>query len=214
MKKGTQVFLIVILILIIDQISKIWIKTNFYYGEEWQLIGQWARLYFIENEGMAYGTRFSDLPIVGKYIQPEHAKPMLTIFRIFAVGFIVYIVKNLIQNKVKTGAIYCMALILAGAIGNIIDSIFYGKIFSESPRHNTELATLFPEGGGYAGWFHGKVVDMFYFPIIRTTLPEWIPFKGGQYFEFFRPVFNVADASISVGIILILLFYRSIFNQK
>lgn len=214
MKKGTQVFLIVILILIIDQISKIWIKTNFHYGEEWMLIGQWARLYFIENEGMAYGTRFSDIPIIGKFIQPELAKPMLTIFRIFAVGFIIYIIKNLIKTKIKAGAIYCMALILAGAIGNIIDSIFYGKIFSESPKHNTELATLFPENGGYAGWFHGKVVDMFYFPMVRTTLPEWIPLKGGQYFEFFRPVFNVADASISVGIILILLFYRSIFNQK
>lgn len=213
MKQSTQVALIVILVLVIDQALKIWIKTNFYYGQELFLIGDWARLHFLENEGMAYGARFHDLPIIGKYINPAVAKPALTIFRIIAVGFIIYIIKNLIQKGNKKGLIYSMALILAGAIGNIIDSVFYGKIFSESPRYTQELATMFPENGGYANWFYGKVVDMFYFPMFQTTLPEWFPINGGQPFEFFRPVFNVADASISIGIFIILLFYRGIFTQ-
>lgn len=213
MKQSTQVALIVILVLVIDQALKIWIKTNFYYGQELFLIGDWARLHFLENEGMAYGARFHDLPIIGKYINPAVAKPALTIFRIIAVGFIFYIIKNLIQKGNKKGLIYSMALILAGAIGNIIDSVFYGKIFSESPRYTQELATMFPENGGYANWFYGKVVDMFYFPMFQTTLPEWFPINGGQPFEFFRPVFNVADASISIGIFIILLFYRGIFTQ-
>ena len=213
MKQSTQVALIVILVLVIDQALKIWIKTNFYYGQEMFLIGDWARLHFLENEGMAYGARFHDLPIIGKYINPAVAKPALTIFRIIAVGFIIYIIKNLIQKGNKKGLIYSMALILAGAIGNIIDSVFYGKIFSESPRYTQELATMFPENGGYANWFYGKVVDMFYFPMFQTTLPEWFPINGGQPFEFFRPVFNVADASISIGIFIILLFYRGIFTQ-
>ena len=212
--KSAQVAAIVLIVLIIDQALKIWIKTNFFYGEEVFLIGDWARLHFLENEGMAYGARFHDLPFIGKYIDPNIAKPALTIFRIVAVGFIIYLISNMIKGNTKKGAIYCMALILAGAIGNIIDSVFYGKLFSESPRYSEELATMFPEGGGYAGWFYGKVVDMFYFPIIRTTLPEWLPINGGQPFEFFRPVFNVADASISVGILLILLFHRGIFTNS
>lgn len=215
MKKGIQVTLIVILILLIDQILKIYIKTNFFYGQEQMLIGKWARLYFIENDGMAYGKKFSDLPFIGKHINPGTAKLSLTIFRIFAVGFIISIVRKMIQKStVRKGAIYCMALILAGAIGNIIDCVFYGKIFSNSPHNNRSVAELFPDGGGYEGWFRGYVVDMFYFPMIQTTLPEWVPFKGGEYFEFFRPVFNVADASISVGIFLLLVFYREVFNQK
>ena len=214
LNRAAQVTAIVIAVLLIDQILKIWVKTNFYYGEEVFLIGDWARLHFLENEGMAYGARFHDIPFIGKYIDPAVAKPLLTFFRIFAVGFIIYLIKKMIKGGTKKGAIFCMALILAGAIGNIIDSIFYGKLFSESPRYSEAVATMFPEGGGYAGWFYGKVVDMFYFPIIQTTLPEWFPINGGEPFEFFRPVFNFADASISVGIFIILLFHRGIFSDS
>ena len=214
MKKSTQVACIVLLVLLIDQVLKIWVKTSFFYGEEIHLIGDWARLHFLENEGMAYGARLHDLPIIGKFISPAAAKPMLTFFRIFAVGFIIYLIQKMIKNGTKLGAIRCMGLILAGAVGNIIDSVFYGKIFSESPRYTNQVATLFPEGGGYSNWFYGHVVDMFYFPIINTTLPEWLPLKGGEQFEFFRPVFNVAEASISIGIFIILLFYRSIFQDE
>lgn len=212
LNKTAQVTLIVILILICDQALKIWIKTNFYYGQEIMIFGDWARLHFLENEGMAYGARFHDLPLIGQFINPEFAKLALTLFRIFAVCFIIYMVKKMIEGNTKKGAIYCMALILAGAIGNIIDSIVYGKLFSESPRFSREVATMFPPDGGYAGWFHGKVVDMFYLPIIQTKLPQWFPIGGGQPFEFFRPVFNIADASISIGIFVILLFYRGVFN--
>lgn len=214
MKLSTKVIIIVCLVLLIDQLLKIYIKTNFYYGEEVFIFGDWARIHFLENEGMAQGFRFSDFPIIGKYINPNLAKPMLTIFRIVAVFFIVMIINKMIKHKEKSGAVLSMALILAGAIGNIIDSIFYGKFFSESPRMSREVATLFPEGGGYAGWFHGRVVDMFYFPIINTTLPDWLPIVGGSSFEFFKFVFNVADASISIGIFIILLFHKTIFSNK
>ncbi len=211
MRKSILVLTIVLVILAIDQSLKFWIKTNFFYNEEMYIIGNWARLHFLENEGMAFGARFQDFPIIGDFIKPEWAKPMLTTFRIVAVGFIIYFVNQLIQKKAKSGLVYSMALILAGAIGNIIDSVFYGKIFSASDPFERNISEFLPQGGGYADWFHGKVVDMFYFPLINTTFPKWIPFVGGNHFEFFRPVFNVADSAISIGIFIILIFYRSYF---
>ncbi len=205
-------------ILAIDQSLKFWIKTHFYYNEELNLIGEWARLHFLENEGMAFGARFHDLPVVGKYLQPQTAKFLLTSFRIVAVGFIIYFLGQFIKKKYTPGFIYSMGLILAGAIGNIIDSVFYGRIFSASDPFTRNVAEFMPPGGGYAPWFQGKVVDMFYFPLVNTYLPGWIPIFGGQHIEFFRPVFNVADASICVGITIVLLFYREYFisdkNEK
>lgn len=191
--------LILIGVLLLDQVLKIWIKTTFEYREDVPVIGDWFRLHFIENNGFAFGTE-----VGGKY-----GKLFLTLFRLVAVGFITYYLWTLInaKDKIRKGYIFMITLILAGALGNIIDSVFYGVIFSESPYHGG-LATMFPEGGGYAPLFYGKVVDMLYFPLFEGYLPEWIPFIGGDYFEFFKPVFNVADSAITAGIFGILLFYR------
>jgi signal peptidase II len=170
-------------------------------GEEYNIIGDWFIIHFTENEGMAFGW---GLP--GKF-----GKLFLTLFRIVAVVFIGYFLRKLIQSKAyPKGFIVCMSLIFAGAIGNIIDSLFYGMIFDESYYN---VATLFPEGGGYASLFHGKVVDMFYFPIIQTHYPNWFPVLGGQQLIFFRPVFNVADSAISVGVITLLVFYRKYLKE-
>jgi len=151
---------------------------------------------------MAFGISFGG--VIGKYI--------LSIFRILMVGFLFYLISGMIKAQERKGVIVCFALIVAGAIGNIIDSAFYGLIFSESTYHGG-LAELFPEGGGYAGFLQGWVVDMFYFPLIDTRLPEWLPVWGGRPFLFFKPVFNVADSAISVGVIGILLFYRDLFKE-
>ncbi len=140
-------------------------------------------------------------------------KLILSLFRIGAVGFLIYYIRKLIQTNQSTGVMICFALILAGAIGNILDSAFYGLIFSESPHHGG-IATMFPEGGGYSSFLYGKVVDMLYFPMIDIQLPDWIPFSGGKQFLFFKPVFNVADSSISVGIISLLLFQRQFFSAE
>ena len=162
----------------------------------------WGRIHFVENEGMAFGI---ELP--GNY-----GKLALSLFRIAAVGFLFYYLKLLIRAKASFGLVACFGLILAGALGNILDSAFYGLLFSESPFHSREVATLFPPEGGYAGFLHGKVVDMFYFPMFSGTFPEWVPAWGGQPFLFFRPVFNLADASITVGVISLLLFHRDFFS--
>jgi len=192
------------LILLIDQSSKIWVKTNMEYGQEFLIFGQeWARIHFVENPGMAFGISFGE----------ELGKLLLTLFRIFAIGFIVYIIRQLIKSKASKGLLVCFALIFAGAVGNIIDSVIYGKIFSASPYHGG-VAEYMPESGGYAGFLYGKVVDMFYFPMIRSSFPDWIPIWGGESFEFFSPVFNVADSAIFVGITSLLLFYRSFFSEK
>ncbi len=173
-------------------------------GEEFLIFGQtWARIHFIENEGMAFGISLGD----------SWGKLALSIFRIVAVGFLVYVLKNLIAQRAKPGILVSFSLILAGALGNILDSAFYGLIFSSSPYHGG-VATLFPDGGGYAPFLMGKVVDMLYFPLIRTTLPENFPIWAGQEFEFFRPVFNIADSSIFCGICIFLLFYRNFFNES
>lgn len=201
--KGRNVFLIICLIVIADQALKIYIKTNYHLGESHAIIGDWFKLYFIENEGMAYGWKFGG----------EWGKMLLTLFRLAAVIFGVFYIKQIIQKKYHPGFIICVALIFAGALGNLIDSMFYGMIFENSSMDTFNVAKIFP-AHGYAGFLHGNVVDMLYFPIIRNaTFPVWLPFWGGQDFEFFRPIFNLADASISNGIIAILIFQKRFFKS-
>jgi signal peptidase II len=187
--------------LIIDQASKIWVKTHMVYGADFPILGlEWARIHFVENPGMAFGIQFGG----------EYGKLLLSLFRLFAIGFLIYLIRQLIAEGMKKGLLICFALILAGAIGNVIDSAFYGLIFSESGYHNP--ASLFPDTGGYAGFLHGRVVDMFYFPLFDGYFPDWVPIWGNQYFLFFRPVFNVADASISIGVFAMLVFYLNFFR--
>lgn len=173
------------------------------YHEQIPVFGSWFRLYFIENEGMAWGWKFGG----------EIGKLLLTLFRLVAVILGVFYIRSLIKKKEHPGFIACVALIFAGALGNLIDSLFYGMIFSAS-EYGYPLAELFPEGGGYAGFMHGRVVDMLYMPIIEDkVLPEWIPIWGGNEFTFFSPIFNIADASISIGVIAILIFQKKFFKK-
>jgi signal peptidase II len=203
-RRAGQVLLIVFLVLCIDQVLKIWVKTHMEYGEEFNILGlSWARIHFVENEGMAFG-----LSLGGNL-----GKLALSVFRLVAVGFLIYIIHSLVKIKETFGVIFSFSLILAGALGNILDSAFYGILFSSTPYHGG-ISTLFPAGGGYAAFLFGKVVDMLYFPMIDTMLPTWLPIWGGQHFEFFRPVFNISDASISTGVISLLLFNRRIFKSK
>lgn len=191
---------IVALLLIIDQALKIWVKTNMMLGEEYNIIGDWFIIHFIENNGMAFG-----MELAGKF-----GKVLLSVFRIVAVFGIGYYLYQLTKKKAPNGLIISISLVLAGALGNIIDSAFYGILFSDS---YPQVATFLPEGGGYASFLHGKVVDMFYFPIVDGYFPDWIPFWGGDHFVFFRPVFNVADSAISIGIGVLLLFQRNYFKD-
>jgi signal peptidase II len=190
------------LILVLDQSLKIWVKTHLMYGEMIPILGaENALIHFVENDGMAFGKRFN-IP---------HGKLILSLFRLFAAGFLILFLRNLIQTKTPKGLVISFALILAGALGNIIDSAFYGMIFSASYSHGFP-AEMFPLEGGYSSFLHGKVVDMFYFPIYETVLPSWIPFRGGEPFVFFGPVFNIADIAISCGVIQILLFHKRYFK--
>lgn len=185
-------FLVALLVVILDQVLKIWVKTSFYLGEERE-ITSWFKLSFIENNGMAFGWQFG-------------SKLFLTIFRILFVGAIIYyLIKLRKSTGIKFGYLVCVALVLAGAIGNIIDCMFYGIIFNNPMP--PEVATIFPAGGGYASFLHGRVVDMLSFPLFSFDWPDWLPLIGGEHFEFFKPIFNLADAAISCGIIAILLFY-------
>jgi signal peptidase II len=175
-----------------------------YYEEQVSLMGSWSRLYFIENEGMAWGWKFGG----------EWGKMILTLFRLVAVVFGVYYIRNILRKDYHRGFLVCVALIFAGAMGNLLDSMFYGLIFTESGR-GAPLSVLFPPGGGYAGFLHGKVVDMLYFPIVdNKLLPDWVPFWGGDRITFFSHIFNIADASISLGVIGILLFQKRFFKKK
>ncbi len=202
MSKKAIAIATVVISLVIDQVTKFWVKLTMLSGDEFAYIGNWARIHFVENEGMAFGMSFG----VGM------GKFLLTFFRIIAVGFIAYYLSQQIKNKnASKGFVFALALILTGAMGNIVDSIFYGQIFSEST--STQIATLFP-AKGYESWFHGRVVDMFYFPIYRGTLPNWIPFIGGKYFEFFQFIFNVADACITIGVAIILIFQKQFFREE
>ncbi|MBO5297292.1 MAG: lipoprotein signal peptidase [Candidatus Homeothermus sp.] len=192
LSKGAIATIIILGVLIIDQIVKIWVKTNMYLGQEF-VITDWFRIYFIENNGMAFGMELG-------------SKLFLTMFRIVAVGLLIYYICR-IKNRtdIKTGYIVCCALITAGAAGNIIDSVFYGMIFNNP--YPPEVAVMFPPEGGYAPVFHGRVVDMLYFPLFSFYWPDWVPFVGGDYFLFFQPIFNIADAAITVGILVLIIFY-------
>ncbi len=198
--KYSKLLILIIFILLVDQCLKIYIKTHFYYGQEVALLGSWFRLHFIENEGMAFGMKFGDASI---------AKLFLTLFRLVAVGFGFYYLNVMIKKGFKNATLICAALILAGAFGNLIDSIFYGKLFSES---SFCLAQWVPWGKGYANLFYGRVVDMLYFPLIEWTLPSSTPFIGAYTIRFFEPVFNIADASISIGVLTLLFFQKRLLT--
>ncbi|MGB3074208.1 MAG: lipoprotein signal peptidase [Chitinophagales bacterium] len=193
--------IVILSVLIIDQTLKFWVKLHFAYTESLR-ITNWFYLYFIENEGMAFGWSLGG----------EWGKLLLSLFRLAAVFLIGYYLVRLVKHKAPTGFITAISFIMAGAIGNILDSVFYGLIFSASTP--TQPATLFPAGGGYAGWLHGRVVDMLYFPLYEGIIPTWIPIWGGEYLIFFRPIFNIADASITTGVILIILFQKRFFKPK
>jgi len=192
-------FVIVLLVLIADQALKIWIKTHMMIGQEYKIIGDWFIIHFIENNGMAFG-----MELAGKF-----GKIILSVFRIVAVAGIAYYLKQLSKKDVPYGLVFSISLVLAGAIGNIIDSAFYGMIFNDS---YPQVASLFPAEGGYSSFLYGKVVDMFYFPILEGTFPAWIPKWGGEHYIFFRPVFNIADSAITIGIAIILIFHRRYFK--
>jgi len=191
---------IIVLVLLIDQISKFYIKTNFSLGEEVPVF-DWFRILFVENEGMAWGTK----------IPGEYGKLFLTLFRLVAIVGIGYWLWDSVRKNGSRILITAIALIFAGAFGNIIDSVFYGIIFNDSYG---QVAEFMPAQGGYGTLFHGKVVDMLYFPLWQGNLPEWIPFWGGNYFTFFEPVFNIADTAISAGVILLLLFNKRAFPKE
>ncbi|MDX1472121.1 MAG: lipoprotein signal peptidase [Flavobacteriaceae bacterium] len=197
-------FLIFILLLV-DQLSKFYIKTHFILNDG-ILVFDWFEILFIENEGMAWGTKLSDF---FPFVSDSLAKLILTLFRIAAVTGIGYWLYLSIKQKKNKWLVIAVSLIFAGALGNIIDSVFYGVIFSDS---HGQVATLFPAGGGYADLFHGKVVDMLYFPIYSGLVADWVPFIGGSHFTFFDPVFNVADVAISTGIGMLILFNNKIFK--
>lgn len=201
MKLRSTVLLIAI-ILVVDQVLKIWIKTTYPLGHVTDVLGmRWFQLYFIENSGMAWGMELGG----------NWGKLILTLFRLAAVTFGSWYLMKIVREGYPKGFIICASLIYAGALGNLIDSMFYGMIFEESTYYH--VAGMFPKEGGYGGFLHGKVVDMLYFPIVNTRLPEWMPVVGGKEFEFFSPIFNIADASISVGVITLLLFQKRFLHR-
>lgn len=190
---------IVLTTLVLDQALKIWVKTHMYLGQEYQVF-DWFYIHFTENNGMAFGMEFGG----------DWGKLGLSLFRIVFVVFMASFLLKLIRKNADKVLIVSLSLVLAGAVGNIIDGTLYGILFSESYR---ELATFLPEAGGYAPLFFGKVVDMFYFPIFKGYLPEWIPFWGGDYFVFFRPVFNIADSAISIGVAILVIFQKKVMKE-
>uniref|UniRef100_F4CDZ2 Lipoprotein signal peptidase n=1 Tax=Sphingobacterium sp. (strain 21) TaxID=743722 RepID=F4CDZ2_SPHS2 len=202
MKGYTRPLFLVLVVLFLDQVIKFWVKLNMTLGQEFKIVGNRALIHFTENNGMAFGMEFGG----------ESGKLALSVFRILAVLGIGYGLVYMIKRKYHRGLILCVSLIFAGAIGNIIDSTFYGMIFSESTWY--EKAVLFPAGGGYSSIFHGKVVDMFYFPLLQGTFPSWFPLWSNEEFIFFRPVFNLADSAISVGVIIILIFQKRYFKEE
>ena len=202
MKGFTKPLLLITIVLLADQILKFWIKLNMTLGQEFHLIKDRVIIHFTENNGMAFGLELGG----------EAGKLALSLFRIVAIIAIAYGLWYMIRNKYHRGLILNVSLIFAGAMGNIIDSAFYGVIFSESTWY--DKAQLFPPDGGYSSFLHGKVVDMFYFPIISGNFPSWLPIWGSENFTFFRPVFNLADAAISVGVVLILLGQKRYFKEE
>ena len=196
-KQAIWVSAVVLLVLVVDQCVKIWIKTHMALGDEIRVF-DWFRILFVENIGMAFGVELG-------------SKLFLSLFRIIAMGLIAWGIVVLVKSRhFPLGFLICMALVFSGGIGNVLDSMFYGMIFSDS---NGQIATLFPPDGGYGSFLHGKVVDMLYFPLIDTVWPSWMPFVGGKRFTFFDPVFNIADSCISVGVVLLLVFYTRTFTE-
>lgn len=196
-KRGWLAAAIVVAILVIDQVIKIWVKTHMMLHEQIEVLS-WFKIVFIENNGMAYGMEIG-------------SKLVLSIFRIVAIGFLGWYIAQQVKKQARWGYIICLAMIMAGAAGNIFDSMFYGLIFNASSEFYTSY--FVPFGTGYAPFLMGKVVDMFYFPLIVTTWPEWVPYVGGNPYVFFSPIFNFADSSISVGVVLLLLFYRKEISE-
>jgi signal peptidase II len=198
--KPYKVVLIIVAIVLLDQATKFWVKTHMFLDQE-IVITHWFRIHFAENRGMAFSMEMPGI----------WGKLFLSLFRAGAVIAGIWFIARLFRQKAHWGFIVCCSVILAGAIGNLIDGTFYGLIFSDSTR---KIATLFPAGGGYAGFLHGQVVDMLRFPIYQGFLPAWVPIWGGQYFEFFNAVFNVADSAITIGVIAILIFQSVFFKES
>jgi len=204
LKRSYQVALVIALVLFLDQALKFYIKTTFCYNQDVPILGlDWARLHFVENEGMAFGITFGW----------EYGKLLLSVFRILMVSALIWYIRLLVQADAPTGFLHSVGLITAGALGNILDSAFYGLIFTASPYHNCIPAELTAIGDGYGTFLHGKVVDMLYFPMAWIHMPDWLPWIGGDEFLFFSPIFNIADASITIGVISILLFQRRFFSE-
>ena len=198
MKNQTKIAIALVLLLIsFDIFTKILVKTNMSIGESFMVFGEWFQIRFIENKGAAYGFEFGG----------DFGKLFLSVLRIFLIGGLIYYINKLVKQKQSMGYIFGFILILSGAVGNMIDSVFFGVIFSESTPW--QVAEFVPIGQGYQTWLHGSVVDMLYFPIITTTLPEWLPVWGGELYTFFSPIFNVADSYITIGAVYLLLFYRN-----
>ena len=196
-KRGWMAVAVVTAVLLIDQIIKIWVKTNMTLHEQIEVLS-WFKIVFIENNGMAYGMEIG-------------SKLILSLFRIFAIGVLGYYIAKQVRAKARWGYVFCLSMVLAGAAGNIIDSMFYGLIFNASSEFY--VSYFVPFGTGYAPFLMGKVVDMFYFPLIVTTWPDWVPMIGGDSFVFFSPIFNFADSAISVGVVLLLLFFRKEISE-
>lgn len=201
MKRQTIVWITLFVILLLDQATKFWVKLNMMEHDSIHVLGSWFQIYFIENEGMAFGLKWGG--VIGKLI--------LTTFRLIFAGFIFYYIQSLIKKQMSKGLIFLSTLVLAGALGNIIDCVFYGKIFSHSQQ---QIAAFLPADGGYGSWLQGKVVDMIFFPMLDFGIPESIPIIGGQTFTFFNYIFNIADASISIGIISIFVFQSWLFPNN
>jgi len=209
--KGRHLFIIIALVVIADQLLKIYIKTQYPINTPHRVMGEWFQLYFVENPGMAYGWKFGG----------NWGKLALTVFRMGAVVFGTWYLGSIIKKKYHTGFIICASLIYAGALGNLIDSCFYGMVFNKGMTFDPLINEYVGYNGlatfskhGYSSFLHGNVVDMLYFPIIRGHFPSWVPFWGGEDFEFFRPIFNIADASISTGVITILVFQKRFLKQR
>jgi signal peptidase II len=209
--KLRTVALIIIIIILVDQGLKIWIKTSYPTGHVTNVLGSKFQLYFVENSGMAWGWKFGN----------EWGKIFLTLFRLAAVIFGTWYLGRIVKQKYHKGFIVCAALIYAGALGNLIDSMFYGILFDKGMHYDGQLQDFIGYGGtasmsfhgGYSSFLHGSVVDMLYFPIVNSNFPSWMPVIGGKAFEFFSPIFNIADASISVGVITLLLFQKRFFKR-
>lgn len=203
MKKSHYTLLLIFFILLLDQTLKIWVKLNMPLGDYFEVLGlSWFHIHFIENPGMAFGIEWGG----------EYGKLALSLFRIVAISFIGYMLYKLVKQEASFIVLTSIALIFAGAVGNILDSVFYGLVFSQSTA--IEVATFLPEGGGYTSFLHGKVVDMFYFPLIDSQFPEWFPIWGGRPLRFFEFIFNIADAAVFIGTAIIFVFYKHFFNKE